>query len=53
MNVRELISELSKFDPDMPVKTEGCDCLGDANSVSILPANIYDFDCVLIEREGY
>lgn len=49
MNVRELISELSKFDPEMPVKTEGCDCLGDACSVSI-PR---DLDCVLIERKDY
>lgn len=34
LTVGELIAELQKMPQDLPVITEGCDCLGDAYSVS-------------------
>ena len=41
-----LIAELSKFDPDTPVFTEGCDCVGNVVSVSTQHDGT-----VLIERD--
>jgi len=44
--VGELIKELQKFDKDLPVFTEGCDCTGNAVSV------IMDTDgTILIKRD--
>lgn len=34
MTVEQLINELSKLPPDAVVFTEGCDCIGEAISVS-------------------
>ena len=33
MLVWHLINELQKHNPELPVETEGCDCLGDTASV--------------------
>ena len=35
LTVGQLIEQLSKIDPDLPVQTQGCDCDGDATGVSI------------------
>jgi hypothetical protein len=40
MRVKELIAELQKFDGDLEVITEGCDCDGDVGSVQLIPAEI-------------
>lgn len=33
MTVKELIEKLNKFDGDLPVHIEGCDCIGDSVDV--------------------
>lgn len=38
MTVRELIEKLQKFNPDVEVITEGCDCTGDIDDVEPYPA---------------
>jgi hypothetical protein len=48
MTVKELIEELQKFDPEMEVAIEGCDCIGDAAGVVLY--GLDDEDCVLITR---
>lgn len=35
MTVAELIEALSKVDPSLPVKAEGCDCINPASGVSV------------------
>lgn len=37
LTVRELIEALQKCDPDAEVLTEGCDCEGEAKSVTTYP----------------
>jgi len=49
MKVSDLIRELRKCPPDLPVVTEGCDCNGDTYAVSIDVSGVLP-TCVLIER---
>lgn len=42
MTVLELMKALSKYDVNMPVYTEGCDCDGEAGSVYVIKN--YDWD---------
>lgn len=37
MKVSELIEALTKLPADLPVKTEGCDCEGDAEGAEVVP----------------
>jgi hypothetical protein len=46
MTVGELIKELSKYDKNMAVLTEGCDCWGNVSSLMILEEGI------LLERNN-
>lgn len=46
MTVAELIELLRRMPPDAEVRTEGCDCIGDAASVDL------SSDGVMICREG-
>lgn len=50
MNVARLIEKLQKFDPELEVITEGCDCFGDAHDV--FQDEFGEGDRVLITREG-
>jgi len=34
MNVKDLMEALAKFDPDLEIETEGCDCWGDVAGVA-------------------
>lgn len=46
-DVIERLRIIAAANPDMPVRVEGCDCLGDAGKVSL------DAGSVLIERTEY
>lgn len=58
MTVGELISELSKHDPNLPVVTEGCDCVGEAFRVTFCDDRNLNLKSmkvepyVIIERSG-
>ena len=39
MNVKELIRQLKKFDGDLEILTQGCDCDGDVGKVEYLEYN--------------
>jgi len=48
LTVAGLIEELSKFNPNLPVLTEGCDCYG--NAVTVVEESGGKELFVLIER---
>lgn len=48
LTVAELIAELQKCDPALPVWHEGCDCMGSASKVSL--TTMGGEPIVLIER---
>ena len=50
MTVGELITELQKFNQELPVLTEGCDCYGNCIGFKILPDK--KGDVLLIERNN-
>lgn len=37
MTVGELVAALANLPPELPVCTEGCDCIGDVLGVHIIP----------------
>ena len=41
MKVKHLIAELQKCDPELPVETEGCDCIGDTCLVRAVDGVVY------------
>lgn len=41
MTVAELVSVLIELDPDLPVRTQGCDCDGEAASVEVVAGELY------------
>jgi len=54
LTVKELIEKLVVLPLDLPVRIEGCDCIGDACDVKRVPRNtdLYvDDEHVLITRE--
>jgi len=46
MTVEQVIEELKKLDPKLPVVTEGCDCDGNVKSVSVQDYNFRGIDKV-------
>lgn len=52
LTVAELIAALQAFPPETPVLTEGCDCIGAATSVTLIPADEFSHApaYLLIER---
>jgi hypothetical protein len=51
LTVKELLEALAKFDPELEIWTEGCDCYGDVGSVDLLRVNA-DETVVLLARTG-
>jgi len=52
MTVEELIEELKKLDPKLPVITEGCDCDGNVQKVSLVEYNFRGFTQVAYLGRG-
>ena len=51
MTVGQLMEALSMYDPNLPVRTEGCDCDGDVNSVVLYYTDPTTKDnCVYLRR---